>query len=134
MSDTVKLTHTPFSEHTGDSVMLSDAHVAKPIIVINAFNVPPGKADLFLERWKVGVGVMAAQQGFIEGQMFRALDDSAEFGFVNIVRWASGEALAEARKNPDWRGSVQRMLDDVGVRPHPMIYERAVVVKAGDKP
>jgi heme-degrading monooxygenase HmoA len=134
MSGTVKLTHTPFSAHTGDPVMLTDAHVQEPVIVINTFSVPAGREDLFLARWKVGVGVMAAQPGFIQGQMFRAMDESAELSFVNIVKWASGEALAQARKNPEWRASVQRMMDEVGVRPHPGLYQAELAVNAGDKP
>jgi heme-degrading monooxygenase HmoA len=134
MSENIKLTHTPFSAHRGDAVMLTDAHVQDPVTVINAFSVPGGKEDLFLARWKVGVGIMAAQPGFIQGRMFRALDKSADPAFVNIVQWASGEALAQARKNPEWHASVRRMLDETGARPQPMIYETELVVNADDKP
>jgi heme-degrading monooxygenase HmoA len=134
MSETTKLTRTPFNTRTGDHVMLTDAHVGDPIVVINAFSVPAGKGDLFMDRWKLGVEVMAAQPGFIQAQMFRAMDESAELSFVNVVRWASGEALAEARKNQDWQDSVRRTLAEAGARPRPMIYKTELVVNAGDHP
>lgn len=134
MRENVKLTHTPFSAHRGDAVVLTDAHVQDPVIVINTFSVPAGKEDLFLARWKTGVGIMAAQPGFIQGQMFRALDESADPGFVNVVRWASGDALAQARKNPEWQASVRRMLDETGACPRPMVYETELIVNAGDNP
>lgn len=134
VGEAVRLVHTPFNDRVEDAVILTDAIMQDQVTVINVFSVPVENRDKFLPRWKIGVGVMAAQPGFIQAQMFRSLDPSAEFGFVTVARWASGAALAEARKNPEWRASVQLLMDNVGAAPKPMIYETALVVSPGEKP
>lgn len=134
MTNSVPLTHTPITKPDKSDVVLTDALMRDPVTVINSFTVPPENRELFLTRWKVGVAVMAAQPGFIEAKMHRSLDPNAEFGYVTVAQWESGEALAKARKNPDWLASVHRLMDDVGAGPRPMIYETALLVKPGEKP
>ncbi|MGW4382451.1 antibiotic biosynthesis monooxygenase family protein [Kitasatospora sp. NPDC004531] len=135
MSNDVPLTHSLIGDRPEETVVLTDAMVKEPIYMINCFSVPAGQGDLFLERWKDNVQAMAKQPGFIRSRMFRSLDPNAMVSFINFAWWGSGEALHEARKNPEWRAAVQRMLDDekLQVTPRPMVYVPAMVVEAGEE-
>jgi len=108
--------------------------VSEPVTLINAFSVPLEESDRFLERWKDNARVMAAQPGFIRARMHRSLVGDAELSFVNVAEWSSGHALAQAQSNPNFRASVQRMIDDpdLHVTPRPSVYEVAVDVHPGD--
>ncbi len=136
MTEAVPLTHTSVGERAADAVALTDAIVDDPVTMINAFTVPAGERALFLTRWKDNAAAMARQPGFIQARMYEALEDEALLGFVNIVRWGSGAALAEARKQPEWRAAVQRMMDDddLHITARPMVYRTALVVDPGGEP
>ncbi|MFE0377182.1 antibiotic biosynthesis monooxygenase family protein [Streptomyces inhibens] len=135
MDEDVSLTRSLIGDRPDEAVVLTDAMVKEPIYMINCFTVPAGQGDIFLTRWKDNVRAMANQPGFIRSRMFRALDPNAMVSFINFVQWGSGEALHEARKNPEWRAAVQRMFDDENLRvtPRPMVYVPALVVDAGDE-
>ena len=115
-------------------VAIIDALVNEPVSMINAVAVPLGESDKFLQRWRDNARAMAKQPGFIRAHMYRSLINGPELRFINIAEWASGKALAEARKHPEWRASVQRMLDDpdLHITPRPSVYELAVEVNPGD--
>ena len=112
------------------SVMGAD----EPVTLINAFTVPLEESERFLDRWKDNARIMAGQPGFIRARMYRSLVDDVELRFVNVAEWASGKALEEARANPEFRASVQRLLDDpeLHVTPRPAVYRVAVDVRPGD--
>jgi heme-degrading monooxygenase HmoA len=105
-----------------------------PVILINAFSVPPEESERFLRRWKDSARIMAQQPGFIRSRMCCSLAGDAEQRFVNVAEWASKELLDEALVNPEFRASTQRMLDDpdLHVRARPGRYEVAVEVHPGD--
>jgi hypothetical protein len=44
--------------------------------------------------------------------MYRSLLDEVQLRFVNVAEWDSGRSLDAARANPEWRASVQRVIDD----------------------
>jgi heme-degrading monooxygenase HmoA len=106
----------------------------EPVTLINAFTVPPEESERFLHRWKDNARIMAGQPGFVRARMYRATADDAELRFVNVAEWASGQALAAATANPEFRASVQRVLDDpdLHVTPRPVVYQVAVDVHPGD--
>ena len=132
MSDSVELTRTTVGTR---EVGLTDAITDSTVMMINVFEVPVPESDQFLYRWKDNVGMMAQQPGFVRAKMYKALADDARFRFINVVHWASGEALAAARQNPEWRAAVQRMMDDgLTVKANPMVYETALDVAPGDRP
>lgn len=115
-------------------VPIIDALVDEPVSMINAFTVTRDESGRFLQRWKDNASAMAKQPGFIRACMYRSLIKDSELRFINVAEWASGKALAEARKNAEWRGAVQRMLDDpeLHITPRPSVYELAIDVHAGD--
>ena len=51
-----------------------------------------------------------------------------------MAEWKSGKALAEARANPEFQASVQRLVNDpeLHVMPRPAIYQVAVEGHPGD--
>ena len=111
------------------------ACVREPVTLINAFTVPPEESDRFLVRWKDNARVMAGRPGFIRARMYRSLVDDAELRFINVAEWESGAALDEALANPEWRASLQRVLDDpdLHITPRPVVCQVAVEVNPGDR-
>jgi (hydroxyamino)benzene mutase len=136
--------HSPrqhFHNIEGDNPMTQqvpviDALVDETVSMINAFTVPRDESDRFLRKWKDDASAMAKQPGFIQARMYRSLINDSELRFINVAEWASGKALAlaAARKNAEWRGAVERMLDDpeLHIRARPSAYELAVDVQPGD--
>lgn len=113
---------------------LPDALVSQPVTLINAFTVPPEESERFLDRWKDNARIMARQPGLIRARMFRSLVDEVELRFVNVAEWDSGKALDAARANPEWRSSMQRVLDDpdLHITARPVVYQVAIDVHPGD--
>jgi heme-degrading monooxygenase HmoA len=113
---------------------LPDALVTEPVVLINAFTVPPEESERFLDRWKDNARIMARQPGFIRARMFQSLVDDVELRFINLAEWDSGKALDQARANPEWRASMQRILDDpdLHITPRPVVYQAILDVHPGD--
>lgn len=76
---------------------------------------------------------MASQPGFVRARMYRALHDEVELRFINVAEWGSGKALDDARTNPEWRSSVQRVLDDpeLHITARPAIYQIGMDIQPG---
>lgn len=111
-----------------------DAVVREPVTLINAFSVPPEESERFLSRWRDNARIMANRPGFVRARMYRALVDEVELRFVNVAEWESGKALDEARADPEFLASIQRVLDDpdLHVTPRPAVYQVALEVNPGD--
>lgn len=109
--------------------------MSEPVTLINAFTVPLDESERFLQRWKDSARVMAGQPGFVRARMHQSLTNDAEPRFVNVAEWDSGNALARAQANPEWRASVQRTLDDpnLHIASRPAVYQVAVDVRPGDR-
>ncbi len=90
----------------------------------------PLESKRFLERWKDNVQAVAGQPGFIRAHMYRSVADDAELRLVNTAERGSRNALAQARGNPGWRASMQRMLDDpdLHITPRAGVYQVAIDV------
>lgn len=110
---------------------LPDALVSTPVVLINAFTVPPGESERFLSRWNDNTRIMARQPGLVRVRMFRSLVDDVELRFVNVAEWASGRALDRARANPEWRASMRRVLEDpdLHVVARPVVYQAVLDVQ-----
>jgi heme-degrading monooxygenase HmoA len=109
-------------------IQLTEVPVTEPVTMINAFTFPQGEEERFLQRWTERARIMAGLPEFINSTMYRSLVDDADFRFVNVAQWGSGQALVQARTNPLWRESVRATLDDPGlhITARPAIYEVAV--------
>jgi heme-degrading monooxygenase HmoA len=105
----------------------------EPVTLINAFTVPAAESEHFLELWKTRASILSTKPGFVRSRMHRALIDGAELSFINVAEWESGNALAEARSDPEWLASVQEMLKDpqLHIKARPVVYEVAVEIQPG---
>ena len=105
--------------------------MTEPVTLINAFTVPPEESERFLLRWKDNARIMSGQPGFDRARMYRSLVDDVELRFVNVAEWDSKQALDEARANPEFLASVQRILSDpdLHVIPRPAEYRVALDIR-----
>ncbi|GAA2299988.1 hypothetical protein GCM10010149_56220 [Nonomuraea roseoviolacea subsp. roseoviolacea] len=119
-----------------EKVSIPDAPVSEPVTMINAFTVPLEEAERFLELWTGNAAAMAALPGFVRTRMYRSLVDDIELRFITHAEWESGKALQQARTDPGWRASMQRLMDDPGLHviPRPGVYQVALDIRPGDRP
>jgi heme-degrading monooxygenase HmoA len=67
------------------------------ITTIVHFSLPKENADKWLAKWRQEIEpVMIKQPGAIDGIFYRCIDEDSPFQFVNVARWESPEALANA--------------------------------------
>jgi hypothetical protein len=111
------------------------AGVSTPVTLINAFSVPMTQQDRFLSRWKDNARLMASAPGFVRARMLRAMSDQAELTFINVAEWETGAALDDARRDPEWLASIQRLVNDpeLDAKARPMVYQSVIDVTPGDE-
>jgi heme-degrading monooxygenase HmoA len=63
---------------------------------INLFTVPVGRDEQFMQLWKRVNVYIAAQPGYRNHRLHRALSDDAAYRYVNYVEWDSAGAWADA--------------------------------------
>ena len=97
------------------------------IVLINTFEVEPGKGDAFFDAWRRVSRVMEARPGFIHTRLHRALAGSR---FVNVAEWESQEAFAAALTSSEFQEAVVA-LRELG-KESPALYE--VAYEAGSAP
>ncbi len=90
------------------------------IVLVNTFEVEPGKEDAFFVAWKRVSAVMEARPGFIHTRLHRSTSGSR---FVNVAEWESMEAFAAAINSPEFREAAAP-LRELG-RESPTLYEVA---------
>lgn len=77
--------------------------VDEPVVLINAFEVPPGDDEEFVAAWEHAKELLRTQPGFIDAALHRSLGPDAEFRYVNVARWASPAAFRAATNQPEFR-------------------------------
>lgn len=75
----------------------------QPIVLINAFEVPDGQDDDFLDRWQRAADALRSQPGYLSTRLHRSLAPDADFRFVNVARWESPESFRAATSAPGFR-------------------------------
>jgi quinol monooxygenase YgiN len=75
------------------------------ITTIVHFSLPKENMDAALAVWKKIRDIMLNQPGALDGIFHRTIDDDSAFQFVNVARWESVEALANALKRGKEAGS-----------------------------
>ena len=97
------------------------------LVLINTFEVQPGKEDAFLEAWRRVSDVMEARPGFLQTRLHRCTSAPR---FINVAEWESLEAFAAAINSPEFRAAAAP-LRELG-RESPALYE--LVYEAGTPP
>lgn len=73
-----------------------------PVVLINAFEVPDGQDEAFLEAWERARAFLATQQGYLSTRLHRSLSPAADFRFVNVAVWQSAQAFQAATSQPEF--------------------------------
>jgi heme-degrading monooxygenase HmoA len=115
-------------------ILPTEVRIAEPVTMINAFTVPAAVSEQFLNFWHQRARILAGTPGFIRSRMYRCIVDDAELGFINVAEWDSGDALAHARTNEQWRTLVRAAFDDpdVHITARPAVYQLAIDIRPGE--
>jgi heme oxygenase (mycobilin-producing) len=89
----------------------------EPVVLINAFEVPEGEDEAFLDGWERLREFLCAQQGYLSTRLHRSLSPDANFRFVNVALWESEQAFRDATSQPALRAV------PVAFRFHASLYE-----------
>ena len=89
------------------------------VVLINAFEVPPGKEEEFLHGWADARDFMQLQQGYVATRLHRSLDPGARFRFINIAEWATPADFQAALTHP----AFVQLREAVPFTHHPALYE-----------
>ena len=73
----------------------------KPLILINAFEVPPTADEQFVKHWTRARDALSTKAGYVDTRLHRSLVPTAPFRFVNVGRWASRQAFQAATREAD---------------------------------
>jgi len=80
---------------------MNDQHV----VLINAFEVPPGADHAFLEYWERARRFLGARDGYLSTRLHQSLSPEADFRFVNVALWQSAQAFQAAISHPEFGGA-----------------------------
>jgi len=72
------------------------------VVLINAFEVPPGQDEAFLRGWEAARDFMQRQAGYIATRLHQSLDPAARFRFINVAEWASPADFEAALNHPEF--------------------------------
>lgn len=98
---------------------------SQPVVLINAFEVPPEGDDAFVANWERARDLLRMQPGYLATTLHQALTPQADFRWVNIARWASPAAFGAAMGHLRMSGVM------VPYAAHPALYE---VVREDEPP
>ena len=91
------------------------------VVLINPFEVPPGKGTEALAFWDEVADYMRQRPGFLSTRLHQSLDPGARFALVNVAQWESAEHFAAATNTPEFRRMVAPYMERF---PHyPALYE-----------
>ena len=71
-------------------------------VLINAFEVPSGEDETFLQGWEAARDFMQRQAGYISTRLHQSLDPAARFRFINVAEWASPADFETALNHPEF--------------------------------
>ena len=88
-----------------------------PIVLINAFEVPDGQDEAFLEGWEQARAFLATQPGYLSTRLHRSLSPAADFRYVNVAVWQSPQAFQAAISQPGFMNA------SIPFPAHPSLYQ-----------
>jgi heme-degrading monooxygenase HmoA len=74
----------------------------EPVVLINAFEVPEGADEAFLQGWERARELLRTQEGYLSTKLHRSLSPDADFRFVNVALWESEQAFQDATSQPEF--------------------------------
>jgi heme-degrading monooxygenase HmoA len=77
----------------------------EPVVLINAFEVPEGEDEAFLQGWERAREFISTQEGYLSTTLHRSLSPTADFRYVNVALWESEQAFRDATSQPEFRNA-----------------------------
>ncbi len=91
------------------------------VILINAFEIQPGREDECLAFWEKAAEYMRRQPGFISTRLHRAIVPGARFPLINMAEWESAAHFEAAVNQEEFKQLIAPYME---VCPHyPGLYE-----------
>jgi heme-degrading monooxygenase HmoA len=92
----------------------------EPVVLINAFEVPPDHDEQFVREWELARDFLATQPGYIETALHRSLAPNADFRYINVARWRTPADFQSAIQSDGFR----KLWNESGQFPnHPALYQ-----------
>jgi heme oxygenase (mycobilin-producing) len=79
------------------------APTSGPVTLINSFQVPAGRDDVFHALWEQTSGYFTRQPGFRSLRLHRAVNEDAAYRWVNVARWDSEADFRAAHATEEFR-------------------------------
>jgi heme-degrading monooxygenase HmoA len=96
---------------------------SRPVTLINAFEIPVGQIDAFVEEWTERARIMSRYPGFRDAELHRALSPKGRFQLVNVSHWDSEQLYEAAHLDPEFLASRASVADHApGAVAHPQLY------------
>ena len=91
------------------------------VILLNPFEVPPGKEKEAIELWERGADLMRKSPGFISTRLHRAVSPDARFLLINMAEWESPQHFMAAANSEEFKAANAKIKELI---PHfPGLYE-----------
>ncbi len=71
-------------------------------VLINAFEVPAGEDETFLQGWEAARDFMQRQPGYVSTRLHQSLDPTARFRFINVAEWETPADFQAALTHPEF--------------------------------
>ncbi|MEM7425601.1 MAG: antibiotic biosynthesis monooxygenase family protein [Pseudomonadota bacterium] len=91
----------------------------KPVILINAFEVPAGKEAEAVQFWERAAEFMKKQPGYVSTALHQAILPDARFRLINVAKWESVDAFKKASHALRTKSGVKLVK---GMVPNPSLY------------
>jgi len=75
---------------------------SEPVVLINAFEVPEGSDEAFLQAWARARAFLSTQHGYLSTRLHRSIAPGADFRFVNVALWQSPQDFRAATSRPEF--------------------------------
>jgi heme oxygenase (mycobilin-producing) len=75
---------------------------SEPVVLINAFEVPEGEDEAFLQGWERTREFLSTREGYLSTRLHRSLSPTADFRFVNLALWESEQAFRDATSRTEF--------------------------------
>jgi heme-degrading monooxygenase HmoA len=79
------------------------------VTLINIFEVPEGRQEGFVARWRDAAAYLRQQEGFISTRLHQSLDPSVRFAYVNVAMWVTAEHFQRAVSSPQFQEMARAM-------------------------
>ena len=89
------------------------------VVLINAFEVPVGEEEEFLQGWEAARDFMQRQHGYVSTRLHQSLDPTARFRFINVAEWQSPADFQAALNQPEFI----RMRQAIPFAHYPSLYQ-----------